>query len=38
MELTSNNHTHTNGKPKTIQDLVTANVHFLIEQLEGGKL
>jgi hypothetical protein len=36
MEFTSNNHSNGNGKPKTIQDLVTANVHFLIEQLEGG--
>lgn len=38
MEFTSNNHSNTNGngKPKTIQDLVAANVHFLIEQLESG--
>ena len=32
MEFTSNNHTNGNGRPKTIQDLVAANVHFLIER------
>ena len=37
MEFSSNNHSNGNNKPNTIQDLVAANVHFLIEQLEGGR-
>lgn len=36
MEFTSSNHTNTKGNPKTIQDLVAANVQFLIEQLDSG--
>ena len=36
MEFTSNNHTNTKSNRKTIQDLVAANVQFLIEQLDSG--